>query len=139
MEQLNIKIPINKVLPFVNGDRKNKRGKKFHKFYGKLINVTSTRLRIFKIRGVKCVDCGIEGKYFKFERHPDTEKYHLALYGINSYGHEILMTKDHIFPKSKIEKGKVGRNALKNLRPLCYKCNQIKGDKLPNNIRGMYE
>lgn len=50
--------------------------------------------------------------------------YHWNLYALKE-GEEVLMTKDHIIPKSK-----GGRNHLSNYQPMCQKCNQEKDDKL---------
>ena len=35
------------------------------------------------------------------------------------------MTKDHIIPKSK-----GGKDSLKNLQPMCIRCNEAKGSKI---------
>ena len=49
--------------------------------------------------------------------------FHLNLYGINN-GEEVMMTKDHIVPKSK-----GGSNGLKNMQTMCTVCNEIKGNR----------
>jgi 5-methylcytosine-specific restriction endonuclease McrA len=90
---------------------------------GDLINPTSLRYKVFKLKGVKCVKCGIEGKYFIKERDINNPYYHLNLYGVDKNGNEILMTKDHVFPKSK-----GGKDTLKNFQTMCFNCNKEKGD-----------
>lgn len=55
---------------------------------------------MFFTKGYKCVDCGMVGKFFAKERYRGDKKYHLNLYGYDSNGNEILMTKDHIIPES---------------------------------------
>ena len=46
--------------------------------------------------------CGIEGKYFAKEKFADQSTYHLNLYAVDNNGDEILITKDHIMPHSKV-------------------------------------
>lgn len=66
-----------------------------------LIKGNSQRYQTFFTKGCKCVVCGIEGKYFAKERHLYDKTYHLNLYAVDDNGDEILMTKDHIIPRSK--------------------------------------
>ena len=91
-------------------------------FDGDLIKMNSQRYELFKNKGVKCVDCGIEGKYFVKEKHPSSNSYHFNLYAINKRGKEVLMTKDHI-----IRKRDGGADSLENYQTMCTKCNQKKG------------
>jgi len=88
-------------------------------FDGDMINTASWRYWTFKHKGIKCIKCGIEGKFFLKERHKDSEPYHFNLYALDENGQEILMTKDHAIP---ISKGGVRHN-LDNLQPMCAKCN----------------
>jgi 5-methylcytosine-specific restriction endonuclease McrA len=87
----------------------------------------SHRYELFATKGIKCIECGIEGSYFALEKDiaDSTSKYHLNLYGKDEYGNEIMITKDHILPKSK-----GGENRLSNYQTMCYKCNQKKADKV---------
>lgn len=94
-------------------------------FHGDPMKANSQRYAIFFQKGMKCAKCGIEGKYFAKERettHP-SKKYHLNLYALDENGKEILMTKDHIIPKSK-----GGTNSLDNYQPMCCRCNLKKGN-----------
>lgn len=84
----------------------------------------SQRLVLFKTKGCKCVKCGLEGTVFYLEKHPKDKHYHMNLYGYDINGNEVLMTKDHIIPKSK-----GGLNHMKNYQPMCIKCNEKKGNK----------
>ena len=92
-------------------------------FDGDRIKMGSVRYKVFKFKGSHCYHCGIEGRFFAKERTKDQETYHLNLYAINEHGEEVLMTKDHIVPKSK-----GGYARLDNLQPLCAPCNVQKGD-----------
>lgn len=86
-----------------------------------LVYPISLRYITFFNKGVKCVCCGREGSYFKLEKgdRKSPNRRHFNLYTEDG----ILMTKDHIFPKSK-----GGKDILDNMQPLCEKCNHIKGD-----------
>jgi len=96
-------------------------------FDGDMVKVNSKRLMCFKKSGIKCVACGIEGEYFYKERtgYKDKSKnrgpFHFNLYGMKE-GEEILMTKDHVFPKSK-----GGPDTSNNLQTMCAPCNTEKG------------
>lgn len=92
-----------------------------------VVPMGSHRYELFATKGIKCVECGIEGSYFALEKDAtdDTSKFHFNLYGKNEYGDEVMITKDHILPKSK-----GGENRLSNYQPMCYKCNQKKADKI---------
>lgn len=93
---------------------------------GDVIKGNSQRYQTFFTKGVKCACCGIEGKYFGKERSSIQPSYHLNLYAIDQNGKEVLMTKDHIIPKSK-----GGKNCIENYQTMCIRCNEEKG----NNIK----
>lgn len=95
-------------------------------FDGDMIGMGSQRYQVFKYKGTTCVCCGLKGSYFAKERQRNVETYHFNLYGINEDGLEVLMTKDHIIPKSK-----GGKNELENYQPMCTICNREKADKMP--------
>jgi 5-methylcytosine-specific restriction endonuclease McrA len=61
------------------------------------------------------------GAYFLLESHLPEQNPHLNLYSED----HVLMTKDHIIPRSK-----GGKNHMSNYQTLCYECNQEKRDKL---------
>lgn len=48
------------------------------------------------------------------------------MYGIDEQGQEVMLTKDHIYPKSK-----GGLNNIKNYQVLCSRCNSKKSDNSP--------
>lgn len=91
---------------------------------GEEIKVTN-RLRTY-LAGTDCAECGAKGTHFRKTRQSDQPRPHLNLYAVNSDGHEVLMTSDHIVPRSK-----GGKDALGNLQPLCANCNRRKADKMP--------
>ena len=83
----------------------------------------SSRLELFKTKGVICVACDLEGTYFALEAVGE-ERPHLNLYAAGENGQEILFTKDHIKPKSL-----GGANALPNYQTMCEPCNGRKANK----------
>jgi hypothetical protein len=92
------------------------------------VKATSDRYKCFLTKGYDCVACGAKGSFFAIEKAKNnlqTNKYHLNLYAINSDNKEILMTKDHIFPKSK-----GGKDQIENYQPMCIVCNKLKSDKI---------
>ena len=105
-------------------------------FCGKKVGLGSVRYRVYKAKGVTCVRCGIEGQFFAIERHKsqNCSKYHVNLYAIIESGLEIMMTVDHIIPKSK-----GGHKTVKNLQPMCSRCNSRKGNKDEREDREHYE
>lgn len=94
-----------------------------------MMNMASDRYKLFKTKGVKCCECGIEGKYFAKERMHTCKTYHFNLYAIDKNGNEMLMTKDHIIPKSL-----GGKDAMDNYQVMCYECNYKKGNGLTTAV-----
>lgn len=90
---------------------------------GDKIKGNSQRFQTFFTKGLKCACCGIEGKYFGKEKDFDAARYHLNLYALDESGNEVLMTKDHIVPRSK-----GGASELYNYQTMCVKCNIAKGN-----------
>lgn len=81
------------------------------------------RLKVFWNKGFSCVQCGLEGN--KIIKSKDKcGNVHYDLYHWTP-GKRILMTVDHIIPKSL-----GGGNQLENLQPMCCKCNTAKGNKI---------
>jgi len=87
----------------------------------------SDRYDVFAEKGCKCINCGIEGTYFALEGDLNNKqnRYHFNLYAINPEGKEVLMTKDHHYPKSK-----GGEDIISNYEPMCEICNSSKGSKI---------
>jgi hypothetical protein len=117
---------INEVLDYVGPYNKD--------YLGKKIKMGSHRYELFKEKGVVCVNCGLKGEFFALEKQkqpnlengmelPDNDRYHFNLYGYNENGEEIMLTKDHIIPRSK-----GGKNTLDNYQTMCSVCNWNKGN-----------
>jgi hypothetical protein len=99
---------------------------------GDSIRMDSHRYWTFKMKGTHCVCCGIEGVFFAKEKHLESDnRFHFNLYGLDEFGNEVLMTKDHIMPKSK-----GGKDHIDNYQTMCVRCNVAKGDKLPHEYNG---
>lgn len=98
--------------------------------YGKeMFNVGSTRLMTFYQSGTKCKMCGLEGKFYSLDNRDGSDKKHLNLVGVNDDGEEVLLTSDHIIPKSK-----GGSDDISNRQTLCSCCNELKADKLEEEL-----
>jgi hypothetical protein len=98
--------------------------KKWVRFDGDPIDISSYRYDMFYAKGVSCVSCGVVGKYFIKERL-GIRPFHFNLYGLDSDGKEVLMTVDHIYPR-----GKGGKDELSNFQPMCSPCNSRKADNI---------
>lgn len=94
-------------------------------FDGDMIKANSHRYQLFKTKGCTCCRCGITGTFFAKEKRIHDGSYHLNLYGYDKNGKEMLMTKDHILPKSK-----GGKDELENYQTMCARCNEKKGNNL---------
>jgi hypothetical protein len=103
-------------------------------FDGDVVPVVSLRYQTFA-KSRACVCCGIEGTYFAKERSAKrlkdgsgfkatTKTWHFNLYATAPDGREVMMTKDHIVPRSK-----GGEDALRNLQTMCAPCNCNKQDR----------
>jgi hypothetical protein len=81
------------------------------------------RLETF-LKGISCKCCGIKGKYFALEITEYQTRPHINLYALTKKGIEVMMTSDHITPRSK-----GGGNGGNNRQPLCIRCNHKKGNR----------
>lgn len=105
---------------------------------GYKVKPESLRYQTFN-KSLECVECGIKGRFLALERclsdeggnegKKEGQGFHLNLYALDDMGREVLMTKDHIIPKSK-----GGPDRLNNLQTMCTYCNAKKGDKLEVNV-----
>lgn len=126
---------IDKVLAEVIFEDKSYGRKHKVDFDGDLMNMTSVRYKCFKTCGVICAGCGIQANFFRKEKDVGQEKeiYHFNLYALDDNNEEILMTKDHIIPKSK-----GGANHISNYQTMCTHCNLKKSDKTIELIECCY-
>lgn len=84
--------------------------------------LSSLRYDVFKKSKV-CACCGIVGTHMILEtNHDNITSAHFNLYA-KVGSHLVLMTKDHILPKSKN-----GKDILENMQTMCGVCNNIKSD-----------
>jgi 5-methylcytosine-specific restriction endonuclease McrA len=106
---------------------KDKNGRnQYDEINGIKVKITSQRYEVFK-KNRCCVTCGVVGSFLALEMEenmqPKPTAYHLNMYAIDSKGVEVLMTKDHIKPKSK-----GGKNIQDNYQTMCQVCNGVKGN-----------
>lgn len=85
------------------------------------VRIDSDRYRLFQ-KNKNCVACGLIGNRFFLDINPGDFTPHFNLYGEEN-GRLVLMTKDHILPKSK-----GGENVLHNYQTMCSICNNLKGN-----------
>jgi 5-methylcytosine-specific restriction endonuclease McrA len=83
------------------------------------ISLHSERMALL-IRTQVCACCGLKGTHFWLE-YSGCKAPHLNLYGNNGNGKEVMLTADHIIPRSK-----GGPTAAHNLQILCARCNCAK-------------
>ena len=112
----NEKYELEYIFNLINGEKKIN-------LDGDLINI-SNRIILFS-KSHQCCKCGIKGSFFVKEKNPNDKSFHLNMYAITRKGEEILMTKDHIVPKSF-----GGKNHITNYQTMCVKCNLRKGNNI---------
>lgn len=100
-------------------------------FFGHEINFRCTKLLNFRTHGIVCVRCGSRGAFFSKEGKG--KRAHLNLYSFDVQGKPIMMTRDHIKPRSK-----GGTNRLYNMQTMCENCNKKKGDEYSLHDRVKY-
>lgn len=93
-------------------------GFKYLIYNGINISLEGLKFKVFQYKGTKCLHCNAVGTKFLIFR--EGNNYYINLYTNNG----ILITKDHIIPKSR-----GGKTVLKNLQPLCVTCNMRKSNK----------
>lgn len=132
MERLKV-FTLEEVMPKIVLTPGGRKLKERYDLEGQLVNMTSQRLQLFKTKGVKCCNCGVEGTFFASEIAGDNVNPHLNLYGVRD-GEEVLITKDHILPKFK-----GGSNTLDNYQVMCRPCNaEKKADLEGSRMRNMF-
>jgi len=119
--------PIEEVLSKIKPNVRKKES--LVEFDGDRIKMNSHRYHLFATKGVRCVKCGLVGKFFAKEKTLPDERPHFNLYAVDENGNEVLMTKDHIIPKSR-----GGTNHISNYQTMCGPCNQAKGNLIEEEI-----
>lgn len=126
-------------------------GKPRIKLEGHSVRVNSSRLECFR-RNQSCVRCRRTGTLFILEQHGwgpprgvncfiqdcqlcnylsierknlQLTSPHLNLYHVNRKGGFVLMTQDHILPRSR-----GGEDKISNLQTMCRDCNSWKGNRI---------
>lgn len=113
---------IDEVLPFVSREDKKRQYAVGDKIYE--VRMDSPRYFVFR-DNLCCSGCGLEGTRFHLEQSPSDKNPHFNLYAVEN-GRLILMTKDHVQPKSY-----GGVDMHSNFQTMCAICNNLKGS---NNI-----
>lgn len=98
-----------KRIPFVVGD-------KVHE-----VRMNSHRYFVFQQNSC-CVSCGLQGSKFLLQQSPCDKSPHFNLYAEEN-GELVLMTKDHVLPRSK-----GGKNNHDNYVTMCSVCNNLKAN-----------
>jgi hypothetical protein len=109
--------PYEEILPHINGEKGKKQFIVGDKEY--TVRLNGDRFSLFKKSNV-CVSCGIVGTKFILMACSAAHVGHMDLYGEED-GRLVLMTKDHIIPRSKN-----GTNEDSNYQCLCAICNNLK-------------
>jgi hypothetical protein len=93
-----------------------------------IVKMDSERYQTFK-NSIKCAACSLTGSLFLLEREhnhaPNIAHFNLYAVENNSL---ILLTKDHIVPRSK-----GGKNNISNYQTMCEICNSMKKNNEINN------
>lgn len=124
----------NEILDFLPNPNDYPKGhdlKKIKRDYdGDMMKMGSQRYYTFA-KSLCCDHCCREGVFMAKERHLSKKgepvglgAYHFNLYAVDPDGTEVLMTKDHIIPKSK-----GGKNVVSNYMTMCEPCNKEKRNK----------
>lgn len=89
-----------------------------------LLQLGGARMRLFG-RQQECAACKIRADHFWIEKnHACFYGWHANMYAYDYHGNPVMLTLDHIKPKSK-----GGTRTPKNVQLLCRKCNNTKGDQ----------
>lgn len=133
MKRKQKKYKLEDVFPHVFSRAKGKK-KKEVKFDGEMVHTRTKKLVLFKRvwekeGHVTCAHCGVEGTYFLMEYDKSSKQWVFNLYGVQD-GKEVIMTFDHIIPKSK-----GGGDGLHNGQVMCRDCNSKKGNKMERKKR----
>lgn len=120
---------LDDILPYITKED----SKKEYEVNGEKFQVKMNSHRYFLFREcTKCIACGLQGTKVFLEHHPADKSPHFNLYGEED-DKLILMTKDHIHPKSC-----GGEDRHSNYAVMCIICNNLKGHA-NINLEGIFE
>ena len=89
-----------------------------------VVSLATARIRLFVAQ--ECAACKIKADHIWIERNPYCgagSGWHLNMYALNYHGDSVMLTLDHIKPRSK-----GGIRSKNNVQLLCNNCNSFKGD-----------
>lgn len=107
------------VFPFITQEESKREYVVGNKSY--TVRMNSDRYHVFKANN-QCVSCGLAGTKMMLDMNPSDASPHFNLYAEEN-GRLVLMTKDHVLPKSK-----GGQDAFENYVTCCSICNNLKGN-----------
>lgn len=124
--------PVEEIMSLMDGET-------IQTFEGCTVKMRNQKHAMFAEKGTSCVVCGLKGEFFALERDKNLgasvlrNKKNIRRYQFNLYGKkdekEILLTKDHIIPRSM-----GGKDSVHNYQPMCQICNLEKGNKLETEV-----
>lgn len=111
--------PIHEVFPYITQEDVKREYIVNGKSYS--IKMNSDRYFVFS-NSPYCKACGLLGNKLMLDINPGDQSPHFNLYAEEN-GRLVLMTKDHIIPKSK-----GGPDHIQNYATMCSICNNLKGN-----------
>ena len=84
---------------------------------------------MFAVKGVTCVSCGITADHFKKIWGNPEDNPHFTPFATDAEGNEIMITRDHIIPRSW-----GGENSVENTEPMCSPCNHQKDNEMEEKL-----
>ena len=87
------------------------------------VSINHSKYSMVKDKGFDCICCGITANKIYIEID-NMKSAHVNFYH-SSEDKEIMLTRDHIIPRSK-----GGKDIQSNIQPMCEICNQKKADKI---------
>jgi len=96
------------------------------------VYLNSQRYLLFKRSGCTCVECGLVADRCILIAEPNgNNRGHFEFAGVDSSGTLVIMTKDHIIPRSL-----GGNDILENYQPMCEVCNKNKRNECdPQSVK----
>lgn len=106
-------------------------------FLGGVSAALTLATRYLLVGDIVCVSCGAHGDIFALvqttSRHCNASRvkphYYVSIYAEDGRGGLVMMTIDHIVPRSK-----GGSKYYHNTQPMCDVCNNAKGDKYDGKL-----